>query len=335
MALLKKGGTKMNFRSSKAFLCAVAVLLGCGLFLGTSEAKYPEKPITLIVPWAPGGASGMNAVIMSKPMSEELKQAVVIVYKPGAAGVTGTLELEKSPPDGYTIGTYSYSQFLTQYTTPNPPKLANIVPISRIFISSATLTVSAKQPWKTLQEFINYAKANPGAIRNSNSGKGASAHIFGEAFDRLTGIKQTHVPFAGYSPAVAAVAGGHIEATCIPVGDVLPMAKAGKVRILAVASEERQSLIPDVPTMREQKINLVTGNWSAFIAPKGTPMEIVEILDNAIQRSVKRPDIISTFQEMGNILIYAGPKPFADALKTEDIKTRELVESLGLRIAPK
>jgi tripartite-type tricarboxylate transporter receptor subunit TctC len=326
----------MSFREpSKALLCAAAVLLVGGLVLGSSEAKYPEKPITLIVPWAPGGASGMNAVIMSKPMSEELKQPVVIVYKPGAAGVTGTLELERSAPDGYTIGTYSFSQFLTQYTTPIPTSLANIVPLSRIFISPATLTVSAKQPWKTLKEFIDYAKAHPGEIRNSNSGKGASAHIFGEAFDRLTGIKETHVPFAGYSPAVAAVAGGHIEATCIPVGDVLSMAKAGKVRILAVASDERQSLIPDVPTMKEQKINLVTGNWSAFIAPKGTPPEIVEILDNAIQRSVKRPDIISTFQEMGNILIYSGPKAFAEALKAEDVKTRELVESLGLRIAPK
>ncbi len=326
----------MLLRNSKKKTLWFCVAVGfLALAAGVVEAKYPEKPITLIVPWAPGGASGMVAVIMSKPMGEELKQSVVIVYKPGAAGVTGTLELERSVPDGYTIGTYSTSQFLTQYTSPNPPKLANIVPISRIFVSPATLTVSAKQPWKTLKEFIAYAKANPGAIRNSNSGKGASAHIFGEAFDRLTGIKETHVPFAGYSPAVAAVAGGHIEATCIPVGDVLPMAKAGKVRILAVASEERQSLIPDVPTMKEQGINLVTGNWTGFIAPKGTPMEIIEVLDNAIQRSLKRPDIISTFQEMGNILIYSGPKAFAEALKAEDIKTRELVESLGLRVAPK
>jgi len=326
----------MNFRDpSKAIFSAAAFLFTCGLFLGTSAAKYPEKPITLIVPWAPGGASGMNAVIMSKPMSEELKQPVVIVYKPGASGVTGTLELERSTPDGYTIGTYSFSQFLTQYTSPNPTSLDNIVPISRSFISSATLTVFAKQPWKTLQEFIAYAKAHPGEIRNSNSGKGASAHIFGEAFDRLTGIKETHVPFGGYSPAVAAVAGGHIEATCIPIGDVLPMVKAGKVRILAVASEERQSLIPDVPTMRELKINWVTGNWTAFIAPKGTPVEAVEVLDNAIQRSMQRPDIINTFQEMGNVMFYLGHKPFAEWLNTENIKTRELVESLGLRAAPK
>ncbi len=325
----------MSLINSKKTLCFVIVFGIFSFAAGVVEAKYPEKPITLIVPWAPGGASGMNAVIMSKPMSEELKQPVVIVYKPGAAGVTGTLELEKSPPDGYTIGTYSYSQFLTQYTSPNPPSLDNIVPISRIFVSSATLTVTAKQPWKTLQEFIAYAKAKPGVIRNSNSGRGASAHIFGEAFDRLTGIKETHVPFAGYSPAVAAVAGGHIEATCIPVGDVMSMAKGGKVRILAVASEERQGLIPDVPTMRELKINLVTGNWTGFIAPKGTPMEIIEVLDKAIQRSLKRPDIINTFQEMGNVMFYLGPKPFAEWLKTENIKTRELVESLGLRVAPK
>ncbi len=319
-------------RSVLALLAAVgiAVLLPC-----LAGAAYPDRPITVIVPWAPGGASGVTAQIMVKPMAEELKQPVVIVYKPGAAGVTGTLELEKSTPDGYTIGTYSFSQFLTQYTSPNPPSLANVGPISRIMTSYATLTVGANQPWKTLQEFIDYAKANPGKIRSSNSGKGASAHIFGEAFDRVVGIKQTHVPFTGYNPAVAAVAGGHIEATCIPVGDVLAMAKAGKVRILAVAAEERQSLVPDVPTMKELKINLVIDNWTGFIAPKGTPPEIIDILDKAIEKSVKRPEVIKAFEEMGNVMVYLGRTPYAQWLNVQDGEIRTLIDQLGLRVAPK
>ena len=242
---------------------------------GVVRAEYPEKPITLIVPWPPGGASDVTPRSLLKTMSEELKQPVVIVNRPGAAGVVGTLEMERAVPDGYTIGTYSYSQTLTNFTAPNPPSLANVVPVAKVMYSPATLTVTANFPANNLAEFIRYAKANPGKVRSANSGKGASAHIFGEAFDQITGIKQTHVPFNGYAPAITAVAGGHIEATCIPVGDVHPMVKAGKLKILAVAMQERHYLYPNVPTMKELNVNLDTGNWVGFVAPKGVPEEIV------------------------------------------------------------
>ena len=135
--------------------------------------------------------------------------------------------------------------------------------------SPGTLTVNAGAPWNSVAEFIRYAKAHPGKIRNSNSGTGASAHIIAEAFDRLTGIKQTHVPFNGFAPAVAAVAGGHVEATCIPVGDVHAMVKGGKLRLLAVAASERHFLYPNVPTMKELKIDLDMGNWVALCRTQG------------------------------------------------------------------
>jgi tripartite-type tricarboxylate transporter receptor subunit TctC len=272
---------------------------------------------------------------LAKPMSEELKQPVVVINKPGAAGVTGTLELEKSAPDGYTIGPYSISQALTQYTSPNPTNMANIVPIAEVMTTYATLTVNAGQPWNTLAEFVAYAKANPGKIRNANSGKGASAHIFAEAFDKMAGIKEIHVPFGGYAPAVSAVAGGHIEATCIPVADVQAMAKAGKVRILAVASEERQQTIPAVPTMKELKINLVIDNWVGLVAPRGTPPEIVDILDRAIEKSLKRPEVAKTLQDIGYVLVYRNHTTFSEWLKTHDVYLRGLCDSLGLWIAPR
>ena len=305
------------------------------LAVGVVEAKYPEKPITLIVPWPPGGASDVTPRTLLKPMSEELKQPVIIVNRPGAAGVTGTLELEKATPDGYTIGTYSFSQFLTQYTSPNPTHLANVIPIAKVMYSPATLTINANLPWNSVEEFIRYAKANPGKIRNANSGKGASAHIFGEALDRIAGIKQTHVPFNGYAPAVAAVAGGHIEATCIPVGDVHAMVKGGKFKLLAVAAQERHFLYPNVPTMKELKLNLDTGNWVAFIAPKGVPEEIIGLLDRAIEKALKSPEVIKAWQEMGNVMSYQNHKTFAEWLKPHDVETRSLVDSLGLWVAPR
>jgi tripartite-type tricarboxylate transporter receptor subunit TctC len=313
------------------FIFAVVFLILTG---GVVRAEYPEKPIMIIVPWVPGGASDVTPRSLLKTMSEELKQPVVIVNRPGASGVVGTLEMERAAPDGYTIGTYSYSQTLTNFTTPNPPSLANVVPVAKVMYSPATLTVNAGFPAKTLAEFVQYAKANPGKVRAAHSGKGTSAHIFGEAFDRLTGIKQTHVPFAGYAPAITAVAGGHIEATFIPVGDVHPMVKAGKLRMLAVAMQDRHYLYPDVPTMKELKVNLDTGNWVGFIAPKGVPEAIIAKLDRAIEKALKSPEVVSAWREMGNVTTYLNHKDFAKWLVPHAAETRDLVEGMGLLVAP-
>jgi tripartite-type tricarboxylate transporter receptor subunit TctC len=304
------------------------------LTAGVARAEYPDKPITLIVPWPPGGASDITPRTLLKTMSDELKQPVVIVNRPGAAGVVGTLEMERAVPDGYTIGTYSYSQTLTNYTAPNPPSLANVVPVAKVMYSPATLTVYANFPVNSLAEFVQYAKANPKKVRNANSGKGASAHIFGEAFDQITGIKETHVPFNGYAPAITAVAGGHIEATCIPVGDVHPMVKGGKLKMLAVAMQERHYLYPNVPTMKELNVNLDTGNWVGFVAPKGVPEEIVAKLDRAIEKALKSPEVIAAWKDMGNVTAYMNHKDFAKWLGPHAAETRNLVESMGLLIVP-
>ena len=326
----------MNLRKWKKTVTGFFIFVGfIALTAGVVEAQYPDKPITIIVPWPPGGASDVIPRTLSKPISEELKQPVVIVNRPGAAAVIGTKEVERSVPDGYTIGTFSFSQALTQYTTPNPPSLTNLVPIAKVMYSPGTLTVNAGKPWNSVEEFIHYAKANPGKVRNSNSGTGASAHIIGEAFDRLTGIKQTHVPFNGFAPAVAAAAGGHVEATCIPVGDVNAMVRGGKLRLLAVAAKERHFLYPNVPTMRELKIDLDMGNWVAFVGPKGVPEEIITILDRAIEKALKTPEVIKAWQEMGNVMAYMDHKTFAEYLKQQDAMIRSLVDSLGLWVAPR
>jgi len=311
------------------FVFTVLVLGG-----GVAWAEYPEKPITIIVPWPPGGASDVTPRSLLKTMIEELKQPVVIVNRPGAGAVVGTLEMERAVPDGYTIGTYSYSQTLTNFTTPNPPSLANVVPIAKVMYSPAALTVNANFPANTLAEFVKYCKANPGKVRSSNSGKGVSNHIFAEAFDRITGIKQTHVPFNGLAPAVAAVAGGHIEATYSPLGDVHPMAKAGKLKILAVAMQERHYLYPNVPTMKELNVNMDTGNWVGFVAPKGVPEAIVAKLDRAIEKALKSPDVVKSWKEIGNVTTYMNHKDFATWLVPHVAETRALVESMGLLVVP-
>lgn len=323
------------YRVNKFVGVVVFLFLFFVLIIGRAEAGYPEKPITIIVPWAAGGISDIMSRTVAKPISEELKQPVIVINKAGAAGVTGTLEAERATPDGYTIASFSISQVLTQYTSPNPTSIANIVCISHTVTSPATITVNANAPWNTLKEFIEYAKANPGKIRSGNSGKGASAHIFGEAFDKAAGVKQTHVPFTGYAPAVTALAGGHIEATSIPVGDVFPMVKAGKLKILAVAADEKHYLLPNVPTMKELGVNVVIDNWQSLVAPKGTPVEIIEIIDKATEKALKRPDVIKVFNDIGYVVTYKNRKTYTEWLNAHDAYLRGLIDSLGLRVAPK
>jgi tripartite-type tricarboxylate transporter receptor subunit TctC len=316
------------------FVFCVAFTMGLPALFAAS-AKYPEKPITFIVNFAAGGISDLIARVLARPMGEDLGQPVLVVNKVGAGGVIGFLEVEKAPPDGYMIGTLAISSILTQYTSPNPTNIYNTIPVSFVTSGPATLTVKGDAPWKNVAEFIAHAKTNPGKIRNANSGTGGSAHIFAAALDSVAGIKQIHVPFNGYAPAIAALAGGHVEATCSPVGDVQPLVKAGKLKILGVASEERHFLFPDISTFKEQGVAFAIGNLQGVVVPKGTPLEIVEVLDNSIKKALQRPEVKKAFEEIGYPVAYKNSKDFGELMKEQDPFLRELVEKLGLFVAPK
>lgn len=316
-------------------LCFALLIPALSVFAGTALAKYPERPITFVVNFAAGGISDLIARVLAKPLGEDLGQPILVVNKVGAGGVIGFLEVEKAPPDGYTIGTLPISSILTQYTSPNPTNLQNVLAVSMVTSGPASLTVKGDAPWKNLPEFIAHVKANPGKVRNANSGTGGSAHIFAAGLDAVAGIKQTHVPFGGYAPAIAALAGGHVEATCSPVGDVQPMVKAGKLRILGVASEERYFLFPNVPTFKEQKVNFAIGNVQGVVVPKGTPGEIVEVLDRAMRKALQRAEVKKSFEDIGYPVLYKNSREFGELLKQQDLFLRDLVEKLGLRVHPK
>jgi tripartite-type tricarboxylate transporter receptor subunit TctC len=333
---MKKWRDNMKMQGGEKNVFLAAALLGIVIAsTGHVEAVYPENPITIIVPYPAGGLSDVQARALAGPLSEDLKQPVVVVNKAGAAGVIGSLELEKAAPDGYTIATYAISQVLTQYTSPNPTNMANIAAVSHVLYGPATLTVNASQPWRNLKEFIDYAKANPNKIRSGDSGKGGSAHIFASAFEKEAGVKLIHVPFKGFAPAVTAIAGGHVEVTAIPVGDVATMVKAGKLRILAIAADKRHFLFPDVPTMKEQNVNLEIASWQGFVAPRKTPTEILQILDRSVGKALKRPEVIKTFRDQGYDVEYKNHSDFGAWLKEHDVYIRNLVDSLGLRVQPK
>jgi tripartite-type tricarboxylate transporter receptor subunit TctC len=293
-------------------------------------AVYPEKPITLIVPWPAGGVSDQLIRIVATPLGKELGQPIVVLNRPGATGLLGTHELENAPPDGYTIGNFAASQILTQYTSKNPNSLQRVAPIANLISGVGALTVRATAPWRSLQAYQEAARAQPGKIRVANSGTGGVSHIHGLMFDRAAQVTRTHIPFKGNAPALTAVAGGHVETTMISIVDVMPMVLGGQLRMLAIGGNQRHPQFPDVPTFREQGVEFDPRNWQGLVAPKRTPPEMIARLEAATQGALRDPATAKLLQDRGYIIDFMPAAELARFLDGQDRDVQSILKQVDL-----
>lgn len=295
-----------------------------------AEASYPERDVKVIIPW---GAGGMTDVL-TRPIAAKLEDyfgvSFIIENKPGGGGVVGSLLIENSKNDGYIIGTTSMSTVSAKYVSPVHPKIENVELISQVITIPATVTVNADSPWQTLEEYIEYAKANPGKLKNSNSGFGASAHIYAAIFEAKAGISLNHIPYPGYAEGVAALLGGHVDSTNIPLPDVAQHVDSGKLRMLAIASAERHRDYPDVPTLIEEGIDVVLGNYSGFVAPKGTDPAQIKVLDEAIGKCLEDPEIRKFLLKAGYQPLYSNSEEFTKVVADVEAQLDYLVKELGV-----
>lgn len=301
---------------------------------GTSEeaeASYPSRNVQVIIPWSVGGMTD----VLTRPITAWLENyfdvTFVVENKPGGGGVVGSLIIENLKNDGYVIGTTSMSTVSSKYVSPVYPDINNVELISQVITIPATVTVNASSPWNTLEEYIAYAKANPGKLNNSNSGNGASAHIYAAIFEAKAGISLNHIPYPGYAEGVTALLGGHVDSTNIPLPDVAQYVESGQLRILAIASAERHPDYPDVPTLREKGIDVVLGNYSGFVAPKGTSPEKIKILDDAIAKCLADPEIRSFLLKAGYQPLYSNSVDFAKVVADAEAQLEYLVNELGVK----
>jgi tripartite-type tricarboxylate transporter receptor subunit TctC len=311
----------------------VVLLLFLSLFTSgtTAEEKaYPERTVKIIIPWSAGGMTDVLTRPIAKWLEDYYGVPFVVENKPGGGGVVGSLLIEKSKNDGYVIGTTSMSTVSAQYVVPVAPDIHNVELISQVISIPATVTVNADSPWQTLEEYITYAKENPGKLKNSNSGIGASAHIYASVFEVKAGIELSHIPYPGYAEAVTALLGGHVDSTNIPLPDVAQHVEAGKLRMLAIASDERHPDYPDVPTLKELGIDTVLGNYSGFVAPKGTPKEFIDELDSAIGKCLEDPEIRTFLIEAGFQPVYNNAEDFAGVVQDAEEQLDYLVNELGV-----
>ncbi|MDA3809828.1 MAG: tripartite tricarboxylate transporter substrate binding protein [Spirochaetaceae bacterium] len=313
------------------FIFAIALALPV-FSSGTQEADavYPSKDVRVTIPWSVGGMTD----VLTRPITSWLEDyfgvSFIVENKPGGGGVVGSLLIEDFDTDGYNIGTTSMSTISAKYVSPVYPDINNVDLISQVITIPATVTVNADSPWNTIEEYIAYAKANPGVLKNSNSGSGASAHIYSAIFESTAGISLNHIPYPGYAEAVIALLGGHVDSTNIPLPDVAQHVQAGTLRMLAIASAERHPDYPDVPTLREKGIDVVLGNYSGFVAPKGTDPAIIKTLDDAIGKCMQDPKIQKFLLDAGYQPLYSNSTDFAKVVSDAEAQLDYLVNDLGI-----
>ena len=253
-----------------------------------------------------------------------------MVNQPGATGVIGSLKLATSEPDGYTVGLLSTAVQTTQYTSPNPTDRHAYTYVIGAYFEPFTMTVKGDSPWKSLKEFVEYAKANPGKVTHSSSGAASTDKLVAMAFARRAGIQMPDVPFEGYAPAVTAVLSGKIHSTSATLANLAPYLKSGDLRVLAVTSEKRLAEFPNVPTFIENGVNLSWINWNGLLGPKGIPPERLA----AIQTAVEKVYATKAWQDfMATSFIYLFPlkgDQFKAQIDKSDPFLKEMIEGAGL-----
>jgi tripartite-type tricarboxylate transporter receptor subunit TctC len=311
---------------------AIGVILSLVLTLGVVApglaADFPTKEVQILIPYAPGGATDLVFRALAASTSKYLGKAVVVVNKAGGGGAVGFTEAAQSRPDGYTVVTAITPLTILPHQVKTAFTYKDFEPIINVVQDPAMFQVRADSQWKTLQEFLDYAKKNPGMITVGNSGAGGGVHLIALAFEKAAGVKFNHIPFAGGGPSVTALLGGHIHAVSVSPPEGIAHVKAGKLRIIALFSEKRMEAFPNVPVVREQGINFTMGQWRGLAAPKGTPADVIKKLHDAFKQGMEDPAFVKNAEDMTVQLAYLGPAEFGKVMAQDDERYTKLVEEI-------
>jgi tripartite-type tricarboxylate transporter receptor subunit TctC len=298
-----------------------------------AQTTFPVKAITLIVPFPAGGRTDLTARAIAEAMKDDLRQPVVIVNKPGASGVLGAKEVSGSAADGYTLGLFSTGFLTTQYTVTTPTNVNDYDLVALVNHDPAAVAASAASGWTSLTQVIAAGKAKPRSIKVGIN-PGNSAHVFAGAFAKATGLDVIYVPFKGGSDRAAAIAGGHIDLDFDIVAPMKPLMEAGKLSVLGVAAERRVDLYPQIPTWREQGVDLTIYSWHGVFAPKGTPAPVIAVVESSLQRISKNPQFLAQMKKLLLGVRYMGRQEFANFFAEQDALMKPLIQNLGLMKKP-
>ena len=302
---------------------------------GSGQA-YPAKSVRMVVPFAAGaGSNDIMARLIAQKLTDALHQQFVVDNRPGASGIIGTDIVAKAPPDGYTVLMMSLT------FTVNPSLFAklpydtvkDLTPVTMVASAPLMLVVHPSVPAKSVQEFIAYAKANPGKLNFGSGGPGTTPHLAGEMLKTMAGLQMTHIPYKGGAPALADLVGGQIQFMCENIPGTLPFAKAGKLRALAVTDLKRSPLLPELPTLDESGLKgyQIVG-WNGMFVPAGTPQAIVAKLQAEVGRALALADVKERLAVMGADGVGDTPQHFAIFIRSEIPKWAKVVRDAGMKV---
>ena len=312
---------------------SLAVLVLCASAQAASAA-YPDKPITLIVPWAAGGSTDIIARAIGQQLSTSMGQPVLVENRAGASGNIGAGLVAKAKPDGYTV-------LIDTMTTlaVNPALIAampfkapeDFTPIALVANVINTMVVNPSVPAKTVREFIAYAKANPTKLAYASAGNGSTNHLAAEMFKRAAGIEMLHVPYKGGAPAVADTAGNQTQVLFSAGTQTLPHVKAGRLNLLAVTEPQRSALLPDVPTVAETLPGFNMSVWYAAYGPAGMPRALVERINAEINKALAMPEVRARLESIGVDVVQSTPEQLTSALLKDSERYAKIIKDLNIK----
>lgn len=298
------------------------------------QPAWPSKPIRIVVPYTPGGFTDQMARLIQPGLQSRLGQTIVIDNKPGANSLIGVDAVAKAAPDGSTFGVViaAYAANTTLYPKlPYDPR-KDLVGVSLMGVSPLLAAVNNDAPFKTAKELIDYARANPGKVSFGSSGNGSAAHLTSELWKSLTKTYMIHIPYRGAVPALTDLMGGQIQLFFDAPTGLINQGKAGKVRLIGVASERRLPVLPEVPTFIEQGFPGFTGStWAGMLAPAGTPREIVKRMSEEVARIIKSDETRAKLEAMGTFPAGSTPEEFDAFIAAETAKWAQVIKTANVK----
>jgi tripartite-type tricarboxylate transporter receptor subunit TctC len=308
-----------------------ATLLSHALF----AQQYPERAVTIVVPFTPGGSSDITARTVAAKLQESLGQSFIIDNKAGANGSLGAKFVAAAKPDGYTlfvgsIGVFAINQSLYKDLGYDTKKDFDLLSVA--VRTPNALVTRANFPANNLAEFIDYVKKNPGKVSFASSGTGSSDHLTAALFWQKTGTSGIHVPYKGGSAAHLDIIAGNADCSFQNLGSITQHVKSGKMKLLAVTSEKRDPAVPNVPTLGEAGVpGIEVYSWQAFVAPKGLPANVKARLQPALVAAIKHPDTVRKFSEQGFEVVGNSPEEFGAFLDAEIARWKQVIDAGGIR----
>lgn len=315
-----------------AIFCAALA----GLPWQTAGAQaYPDKPVRIVVPYVAGGNLDVTTRLFAEGLAVELGQPFFVENRPGANGNTGTAQVARTPPDGYTlamvsVGTMAINPALYRNMTFDPEK--DLAPISIISTAPMALVASNSMPFRNMAELVAYARANPGKLNFGSGGIGTLAHLSAEMLRARTGIDIVHVPYKGASLALNDAMAGNIQVVFDTLNTSAPLIRDGRLRAIAVTSGKRSAAFPNLPTIGEGGVNdYVAETWAGLVAPAGTPRETIMRLQTAVARIAAREQTQSRLAAVGSEAVAGTPEQFVTTLRADRARWAEIVRISGAR----